>query len=163
MLKSFKAWSQWSQKILLNQEKHAKGFSRKVFGKIISSKKPFLGHAGSSLQCVSFVLWQPVASLFAEHGLQSIQAQYLWQVGSLAGHGLSCTMACGILVPRPGIEPMSPVLENRFLTTGPPWKSHPPQFLKSRIRVITAENWIKTLEPTSRTLPFLTLPLLTKK
>ena len=33
-----------------------------------------------------------------------------------------CTV-CGILVPQPGIEPMSPALESRFLTTGPPEKS----------------------------------------
>ena len=37
--------------------------------------------------------------------------------------GLSCSVACGILVPRPGIEPMSPALEVRFLTTGPPGMS----------------------------------------
>ena len=38
-------------------------------------------------------------------------------------HGLSCPAASGILVPRPGIEPVSPVLEGRFFTTGPPRKS----------------------------------------
>ena len=32
-------------------------------------------------------------------------------------------MACGILVPQPGIKPASPALEGRFLTTGPPGKS----------------------------------------
>ena len=37
--------------------------------------------------------------------------------------GLSCRTAWGILVPRPGIEPTSPALEGRFLTTGPPAKS----------------------------------------
>ena len=31
-------------------------------------------------------------------------------------------MACGILVPQPGIEPMPPVLEGRVLATGPPGK-----------------------------------------
>ncbi len=31
--------------------------------------------------------------------------------------------ACGILVPRPGIEPTSPALEGEVLTTGPPAKS----------------------------------------
>ena len=29
----------------------------------------------------------------------------------------------GILVPQPGIEPMTPALQGRFLTTGPPGKS----------------------------------------
>ena len=37
--------------------------------------------------------------------------------------GLSCPAACGILVPRTGIEPASPALEGRFFTTGPPGKS----------------------------------------
>ena len=37
-------------------------------------------------------------------------------------HGLSCPVACGILVPQPGIEPTSPTLEGRFLITGPPGK-----------------------------------------
>ena len=31
--------------------------------------------------------------------------------------------ACGILAPRPGIEPVSPALEGGFLTTGPSEKS----------------------------------------
>ena len=39
--------------------------------------------------------------------------------------GLSCPAACGILVPQPGIEPMSPALEDGFFTTGPPGKSLP--------------------------------------
>ena len=33
------------------------------------------------------------------------------------------------LVARPGIKPMSPVLEGGFLTTAPPGKSHPYPFL----------------------------------
>ena len=32
-------------------------------------------------------------------------------------------MACGILVPQPGIKPLSPALEGRFLTIGPPGQS----------------------------------------
>ena len=35
---------------------------------------------------------------------------------------LSCPEACGILVPRPGIEPVSPALEGEFLTSGSPGK-----------------------------------------
>ena len=38
---------------------------------------------------------------------------------------LSCSVACGILVPQPGIEPMSPALQGGFLTTGPLGKSPP--------------------------------------
>ena len=42
-------------------------------------------------------------------------------VGS-ATHGLSCSTVCGILVTRPGIEPMSPTFTGGFLTTGSPRK-----------------------------------------
>ena len=38
-------------------------------------------------------------------------------------HGLSCPGVSGILAPQPGIKPMSPALEGRFLTTRPPGKS----------------------------------------
>ena len=38
-------------------------------------------------------------------------------------HGLSCPAAWGILVPRPGIEPVSLALEGGFLATGSPGKS----------------------------------------
>ena len=48
----------------------------------------------------------------------------LWSVGSVAvACRLSCSEACGILVPRPGIEPASPALEGGFLNTVPPGKS----------------------------------------
>ena len=36
--------------------------------------------------------------------------------------GLSCSVTCEILVPSPGIEPVSPALRGEFLTTGPPGK-----------------------------------------
>ena len=41
----------------------------------------------------------------------------------VVARGLSCPTACGILLPQPGIEPVSPALEGRFFTTGPPGKS----------------------------------------
>ena len=39
----------------------------------------------------------------------------LWCAGFslVVAHGLSCPVACGILVPQPGIEPASPALEVR--------------------------------------------------
>ena len=37
-------------------------------------------------------------------------------------HGLSCPELCEILITWSGIEPTSPALEGRFLTTGPPGK-----------------------------------------
>ena len=47
-------------------------------------------------------------------GLQSVQASIA------VTDKFSCCTACGILVPWPGIEPMSPALQGGFLTTGPP-------------------------------------------
>ena len=41
-----------------------------------------------------------------------------------SGVQLSCLLACGILVPPPGIKLMSSALEGRVLTTGPPGKFH---------------------------------------
>ena len=43
--------------------------------------------------------------------------------------GLRFLLACGILVPPPGIEPVYAVLQGRFLTTGPPGKSSPKKLL----------------------------------
>ena len=41
----------------------------------------------------------------------------------IAALGLSCPVACGIVVPQLGMEPMFPALEGRFLTTGSQGKS----------------------------------------
>ena len=41
----------------------------------------------------------------------------------VVAHGLSCSVACGILVPGPGVEPASPALQDGFVTTGPSGKS----------------------------------------
>ena len=68
-------------------------------------------------------LLKALASLVAEHGLQALGLQELQHVGSaVVTHGFSCPTACGIL-PRPGMEPVSPALADRFLAPGPPGKS----------------------------------------
>ena len=36
----------------------------------------------------------------------------------------SCSEACGILAPQPGIKPTPPALEGKVLTTGPPGRSY---------------------------------------
>ena len=85
-----------------------------------------LRHLGSLLQCAGS----------RARGLCSCArcALQLWHKGSVvAAHGLSCPAACGILVPRPGIEPVSPALEGGFLNTGPPGKSQLCTFLRKRI------------------------------
>ena len=52
----------------------------------------------------------------------------------VAVHRLSCSTACGILVPPAGILPKFPALQGRFLTTGPPGKFTRPSVRKLRIR-----------------------------
>ena len=42
---------------------------------------------------------------------------------SFVVHRLSCSVACGILDPQPGVEPASPALEGGFFTTEAPGKS----------------------------------------
>ena len=93
-----------------------------------------LQHAGSFV--VAHWLFAAAHRLLSSCGSQS--SLKLWRAGSrvcvLCGQqhagslveacGLSCPAACGILAPRPGIEPASPALEGGFFTTGPPGKSH---------------------------------------
>ena len=56
--------------------------------------------------------------------LSSCDARAPEYVGSVVvARGLSCLAACGILVPRPGTEPVSSALQDGFLTIGPPAKS----------------------------------------
>ena len=63
--------------------------------------------------------------LFWCTGFYLVVVQGLENAGSVAVVcGLSCPWAYGSLVPQPGIQPMSPALEDGFLTTGPPGKSH---------------------------------------
>ena len=50
-----------------------------------------------------------------------LQSNYHYRHSVFFGH-----VACGILVPQPGIEPTPPALEGGVLTTGPPGKS--PEF-----------------------------------
>ena len=53
-----------------------------------------------------------------------VQRLQLQLTGPLAvARRLSCLAACGILVPRTGIEPMFPALQGGLLTTGPPGRS----------------------------------------
>jgi len=50
--------------------------------------------------------------------------RFLWCIGSVVEvHGLSCSTACRLLVSPPGIKPISPTWQDRFLTTGPLGKS----------------------------------------
>ena len=87
-----------------------------------------------------------VAPLVAEHGPQARRLQQLWHVRSLVvscrlqsagsvvvAQGLSCSAACGN-PPGPGLEPESPELAGRFLTTVPPGKSQHFQLINQGLR-----------------------------
>ena len=65
-------------------------------------------------------------SLIASHcgGFSCCGTRALQHAGSaVAVHQLSSPMVCGILVPGPGIEPLTPALAIGFLTTEPARKS----------------------------------------
>jgi len=56
-------------------------------------------------------------------GFCSCSTWTLEYTGSVVvAHELSCSVARGILVPQPGMKPVSPALQGTFLTTGPPGK-----------------------------------------
>ena len=58
---------------------------------------------------------------------------------SVVAHRLSCPGACGILLPSPGTEPSSVALQGRFLTSGPPGKSH--CTILNLVRKLTVPNF----------------------
>ena len=66
-----------------------------------------------NLHCIMWdLLLRNMDSLIVAPGLQSAQASVV------ALRELNYSMACGILVPWPGIEPVSPALQSGFLTAG---------------------------------------------
>ena len=66
----------------------------------------------------------------------------LWLASSLVvALGLSCPAASTILVPWPGIKPVSPTLQGRFLTPGPPEKSQRKLFCQEMEAVRYESQW----------------------
>ena len=82
------------------------------------------GCAGSSLLCVGFLQLQRVGSTFQLRK----QTDFYGQVSRSSDFSQWwAQLLCGTWdLPRPGIEPVSPALAGRFLTTGPLGKSQPP-------------------------------------
>ena len=79
---------------------------------------------------ISFLVAVHGLSLVALHGLLIPVASSCpgaWALGRLdsvvVALRLSCSAACRILGPRPGVEPVCPALAGEFSTTGPPEKS----------------------------------------
>ena len=69
-------------------------------GSLLQYEGPLLCHVGSFVACRD----------------TSCDSKALW-------YGLCCSVACGILVPQAGVEPVSFALVGKFLTTGPAGKS----------------------------------------
>ena len=70
-----------------------------------------------------FFFWK-LLFILAVLGLYcAVQAFSSSRAPVLATFGLSCSVACRILAPWPGMERAFHALEGRFLTTGPPGKS----------------------------------------
>ena len=72
--------------------------------------------------CGGFSWWG--ARALGHTSFSSCSSQAALELSSVVVvYRLSCPLACGILVPWPGIEPVSPAMAGRFLSTGPPGKS----------------------------------------
>ena len=65
--------------------------------------------------------WVPERVGFVVCGMQAVSLRCM--SSGVVACGLSCPAACRILVPGPGLKPVSPALEGGFFTTGPPGKS----------------------------------------
>ena len=88
-------------------------------GSCVAVHRLFVAVCGLLSSCGVWAL-EYVGSVVGARGLSSCGSRALEGTGSVvAACGLSCPVACGILVPLPEIEPASPALEGRFLTTGP--------------------------------------------
>ena len=91
--------------------------------------KKLIDGTGSSLLCTGFLqLWQVRAVLWL--WCVGFSLQWLFLLRSVGSRAWAQKVWCTGLVapsmwnfPKPGIEPTSPVLSGRFLTTGPPGKS----------------------------------------
>ena len=85
------------------------------------------GH--SSSRCAGLSLSRP---LVAEHRLQ---------MHRLSSCGARAYLLCGMWdLPRPGLEPVSPALAGRFLTTVPPGKPPGDVFISSFLHPFTGEQ-----------------------
>ena len=93
-----------------------------------------LGTGGESGVCSSLLFFDIYLFIWLCRLLLAALGFLLCHAGSsIVVLGFSCPMACGILVPQPGIKLVSPQLQSRFLTTGPLGKSPIPTFLSSLI------------------------------
>ena len=100
-----------------------------------------LGGPTAPAWCPSWLLWIPTRTLKKKIGCSGFSLWTPEHVGFVgAARGSSCPAACGILVPRSGIDFTSLILEGGFFTTGPPGKSPSTLFLPSTKCPVTSLN-----------------------
>ena len=82
-----------------------------VFTAVLELSLVVLSRCYPSLRCVGF----------SRRWLLFLQRAGSGHMGSvLVVYGPSCPVACGILVPQPGVKPVSPTLAGGFFATGLP-------------------------------------------
>ena len=134
--RSFTVWATWEAVVTADCDSFCDSYSIMVFFKIILFVCiwlcwPWLQHLGSFAEVHS--------SLVVAHALP----------GCMQPAGLSCSVACGNLVPQPGIEPTSPASQGGFLTTGPPEKS-PSLSLSQEMPLLSSWMWCLALSSIPR-------------
>ena len=139
-IKNFFSVKDTAQRIK-NQIQNMRKYLQNTFHKIIC----FRYRKNSKLKAIQFYLFIVCTYFFIHWFIFGCVRASLWHVGSfVAACGLlskcgsqvpecvgsvvislrfGCPVACGILVPQPGIKLVSPALEGGFLTTEPPGKS----------------------------------------
>ena len=93
------------------------------FEECVSFRKTFKNLFIYLFGCIRSYLWHTGSSLHHERSFVYTDSLVVVPGFSSMALRLSCFMPCRILVPQPGLEPMSPALQGGFLTTGPPGKS----------------------------------------
>ena len=104
-----------------NGTTHSEFIKKKCIG-LCGCVRSWSWHAGSP-----YSMWN--LSMQSSGSWWWFRASLYWWLRDpvVAAHGLSCPVACGVLVPQPRIQPGSPDLEGGFQTAGPPAKS--PEFI----------------------------------
>ena len=93
------------------------------FEECVSFRKTFKNLFIYLFGCIRSYLWHTGSSLHHERSFVYTDSLVVVPGFSSMALRLSCFMPCRILVPQPGLEPMSPALQGGFLTIGPPGNS----------------------------------------
>ena len=127
-----------------NEEKFDFQESRKYYKEIKTQISGVPYFVSFLFCCVGSKFWHSESLL--HHAGSFIVGQKLkfwWVSSGVTACGLSCSVACGILVSQAGTEPMFPALQGRFLTTRRPGKSpwvHWSKFIETVSRMVVARG-----------------------